>query len=308
MNNIMSATEKTVESAKRAVPYQTVEMKPKEYKSSVTPVWCAGCGDYGVLSGIYRSLSELGVDPDYLVNISGIGCSSRTPYFVESYKMHTLHGRAGAVATGTQLANPDLHVLVTGGDGDGFSIGGGHMPHLARKNVDMTYILMDNRIYGLTKGQVSPTSRNEMKTKTTPHGNVDEPVEPILYMLTYGATYIGQAFAGNPKMCAALIKGAMEHKGFSYINIMAQCPTFNNVDDIKYYKSLVKELPEDYDDSSRVKAMDLVASYEEEGKVPVGLIYQEQRETLHERMANIVERVGGKPDYDLNKIIDIFRP
>ena len=122
-------------------------------------VWCGGCGHHGVLTGLLRALSELGVDPNYLVSVSGIGCSSRLPYFVKSYKMHTLHGRAGPVATGVQLARPDLAVVVTGGDGDGFSIGGGHMPHLARKNINMTYVLMDNHIYGLTKGQVSPTSR-----------------------------------------------------------------------------------------------------------------------------------------------------
>ena len=136
-----------------------VDLKPKDYKSEVPVVWCPGCGHYGILNAIYRALSEAGVDPSQLICISGIGCSSRSPYFINSYKMHTLHGRAGAVATGAQLARPDLAIMVLGGDGDGFSIGGGHMPHLARKNVDMTYVLFDNGIYGLTKGQYSPTSR-----------------------------------------------------------------------------------------------------------------------------------------------------
>src|SRR3989338_7448474 len=149
--------------------FHKVELKPKDYKDEATPsFWCAGCGHYGVLTGLLRALSEIGVDPNFLVSVSGIGCSSRLPYFVNSYKMHTLHGRAGPVATGVQLARPDLAVVVTGGDGDGFSIGGGHMPHLARKNINMIYILMDNHVYGLTKGQCSPTSRTEMKTTTTP--------------------------------------------------------------------------------------------------------------------------------------------
>ncbi len=207
-----------------------VELKPKEYKSSIPVVWCGGCGHHGVLTGLLRALSEIGVDPNFLVNVSGIGCSSRLPYFVQSYKMHTLHGRAGPVATGVQLARPDLAVVVTGGDGDGFSIGGGHMPHLARKNINMTYVLMDNHIYGLTKGQVSPSSRRVMKAYTTPYGGVDDPMDPILYMLTYGASYVAQAFAGNVKMTAELIKNGMEHKGFSFINVLSQCPTFNQID------------------------------------------------------------------------------
>ena len=286
--------------------FNKIEMKPKEYKSNIKPVWCPGCGHYGVLNAVYRAISELGIQPSDFVNISGIGCSSRLPYFVKSYKMHTLHGRAGAVATGTQLARPDLPVMVTGGDGDGFSIGGGHMPHMARKNVNMTYVLMDNGIYGLTKGQVSPTSRREMKAYTTPYGGVEEPMNPILYMLTYGATYVAQAFAGNPKMCAQLIKGAIAHKGFSYVNIFSQCPTFNKIDTAKFYRGLVDEVPEDHDTSNMEAAMHLARRPGD--RAPVGLLYQDERETLDEAMAGLVKRVGGSKDYDLTKIVDLARP
>ncbi len=286
--------------------FNQIEMKPKEYKSELKPVWCPGCGHHGVLASVYRAMSELGIEPHNFINISGIGCSSRLPYFVKSYKMHTLHGRAGAVATGTQLARPDLPVVITGGDGDGFSIGGGHMPHMARKNVNMTYVLMDNGIYGLTKGQVSPTSRREMKAYTTPYGGVEEPMDPITYMLAYGATYIAQAFAGNPKMCAALIKGAIEHKGFSYVNIFSQCPTFNKIDTAKFYRAMVEEVPEDHDTSSMEAAMSL--AQRPESKAPVGLIYQEDRQTLDEAMAGLVDLVGGSADYDLKKIVDLNRP
>ncbi len=286
--------------------FNKVDMKPKEYKSEVKPVWCPGCGHHGVLASVYRSLSELGIQPSDFINISGIGCSSRLPYFVQSYKMHTLHGRAGAVATGTQLARPDLPILVTGGDGDGFSIGGGHMPHMARKNVNMTYVLMDNGIYGLTKGQVSPTSRREMKAYTTPYGGVEEPLNPILYMLTYGATYVAQAFAGNPTMCAEMIKGAIEHKGFSYVNIFSQCPTFNKIDTAKFFRENVEEVPEGHDITDMSAAMHLARR--PEGKAPVGLLYKEERETLDEAMAGLVKLVGGGKDYDLNKIVDESRP
>lgn len=282
------------------------EMLPKEYKSDVKVVWCPGCGHHGILNGVYRALSEAGVDPKHFVNVSGIGCSSRLPYFVESYKMHTLHGRAGPVATGVHMANPDLAVLITGGDGDGFSIGGGHMPHIARKNVNVTYVLMDNGIYGLTKGQYSPTSRPELKAYTTPYGGPDEPMNPLMYMLTYGATYVAQAFAGKPKICAELIKGALEHKGFSYVNIFSQCPTFNKIDTIEFYRDLVEEIPAGHDPSDMSAAIELARR--PGGKAPMGLLYKEERPTLADKMADIVKLVGGKPDYDLMKIIDLARP
>ncbi|HIJ83014.1 MAG: pyruvate ferredoxin/flavodoxin oxidoreductase, beta subunit [Magnetococcales bacterium] len=284
-----------------------VDLKPKDYKSEVPVVWCPGCGHHGILSAVYRALSDAGVDPSRLICISGIGCSSRTPYFVNSYKMHTLHGRAGAVATGAQLARPDMAVLVLGGDGDGFSIGGGHMPHMARKNVDITYVLFDNGIYGLTKGQYSPTSRPEMKAYTTPYGGPEEPMNPLLYMLTYGATYVAQAFAGKPGICADLIRGGLEHRGFSYINIYSQCPTFNQIDTIEFYRDLVETVPKDHDVTDLGEAITL-SRQSSAGRAPMGLLYKVNRPTLDQRMHAIVEGVGGSPDYDLNRIIDLHRP
>ncbi|MBF0625165.1 MAG: 2-oxoacid:ferredoxin oxidoreductase subunit beta [Magnetococcales bacterium] len=283
-----------------------VQLKPKDYKSEVSVVWCPGCGHFGILNAIYRAFSELGVDPTKVMAISGIGCSSRTPYFIQSYKMHTLHGRAGAVGSGAQIARPDLAVVVTGGDGDGFSIGGGHMPHMARKNVDLTYILYDNGIYGLTKGQYSPTSRPELKAYTTPYGGPEEPMEPLLYMLTYGATYVGQAFAGKPKVCADLIKGALAHKGFSYVNIFSQCTSFNYLDTIEYYRDLMEDVPAEHDVTDLGAAMALARR--PNGKAPMGLLYKVDKPTLTDRLADIRKRVGGTPDYDLKKIIDLSRP
>ncbi|MBF0285253.1 MAG: 2-oxoacid:ferredoxin oxidoreductase subunit beta [Magnetococcales bacterium] len=289
-----------------AAALHQVQMEPKEYKSEVSVVWCPGCGHHGILNGLYRALAEAGIDPTKLVNISGIGCSSRTPYFIKSYKMHTLHGRAGAVATGVQMARPDLAVVVTGGDGDGFAIGGGHMPHMARKNVNMTYVLFDNGIYGLTKGQYSPTSRPEMKGYTTPYGGPEDPMNPLMYMLTYGATYVAQAFAGKPKLCAELIKGALEHKGFAYVNIFSQCPSFNYLDTVEFYRDLVFEIPADHDPTDMTKAIALARR--PNGKAPIGLLYTENKPTLDERVAEFVTRVGGGPDYDINKIINLSRP
>ncbi|MDZ4201251.1 MAG: 2-oxoacid:ferredoxin oxidoreductase subunit beta [Gallionella sp.] len=285
-----------------------VELLPKEYKTETKPFWCPGCGDHGVLTSVYRALAELGVDPNYLVNISGIGCSSRLPYFVRSYKMHTLHGRAGPVATGVQLARPDLAILVNGGDGDGFSIGGGHMPHLARKNINMTYVLMDNRIYGLTKGQVSPTSQRKMKAYTTPYGGVEEPMDPVLYMLTYGASFVAQTLATNVKMTAQMIKEGMEHRGFSFINVMSHCPTFNNIDDAKYFKETAEDVQENHDVSDIDAAMHAVNMAHKNGRIPVGLLYRSIRPTLDDNMAELIKQVDGGPDYDIRKIIDLARP
>ncbi|ABK44258.1 pyruvate ferredoxin/flavodoxin oxidoreductase, beta subunit [Magnetococcus marinus MC-1] len=281
-------------------------MKPKDYKSEVPTTWCPGCGHFGILNGVYRAMAELGIDSTKFAAISGIGCSSRMPYFVDSYKMHTLHGRAGAVATGTQVARPDLCVVVAGGDGDGFSIGGGHMPHMARKNVNMTYVLMDNGIYGLTKGQYSPTSRPEMTAYTTPYGGPENPMNPLLYMLTYGATYVAQAFAGKPKDCAELIKGAMEHEGFAYVNIFSQCPTFNKIDTVDFYRDLVEPIPEDHDTSDLGAAMELARR--PGGKAPTGLLYKTSAPTLDQNLAKIRERLGGHVGYDKNKIIALAKP
>ena len=222
--------------------------------------------------------------------------------------MHTLHGRAGPVATGVQLARPDLAVVVTGGDGDGFSIGGGHMSHLARKNINMAYVLMDNHIYGLTKGQVSPTSRREMVTSTTPYGGMEAPLDPVLYMLTYGASYVGQAFAGNVKLASQLIKEGMEHKGFAFINLLSHCPSFNDLDDAKYLKALCATEDNQHDTSDLDVAMHVVNTARREGREPTGLLYKTERPTLDQRMAELVEQVGGHKDYDLRQIIDLARP
>ena len=289
--------------------FNKVDFKPKDYKDEKTPsFWCAGCGHYGVLTGLLRALAELGVDPAHLVSVSGIGCSSRLPYFVNSYKMHTLHGRAGPVATGVHLARPDLAVVVSGGDGDGFSIGGGHMPHLARKNINITYILMDNHVYGLTKGQCSPTSREEMKAAVTPYGGMEEPLDPILYMLTYGATYVAQAFAGNAKLGAQLIKEGMEHKGFAFINLLSQCPSFNELDTAVSFRNACDQVDPAHDVSNLDAAMHAVNVAKQAGRIPTGLLYKTERPALHERMADLVKRVGGSKDYDLRKIIDLARP
>jgi 2-oxoglutarate ferredoxin oxidoreductase subunit beta len=182
------------------------------------------------------------------------------------------------------------------------------MPHLARKNINITYILMDNHVYGLTKGQCSPTSREEMKAAVTPYGGMEEPLDPILYMLTYGATFVGQAFAGNAKLGAQLIKEGMEHKGFSFINLLSQCPSFNELDTALSFRNACDQVDAAHDISDRNAAMQVVYKAKQEGRIPTGLLYKSERPALHERMAELVKRVGGSKDYDLRKIIDLARP
>jgi 2-oxoglutarate ferredoxin oxidoreductase subunit beta len=225
-------------------------LKPKDFKGKVQPDWCPGCGDFGVLTSLQRACADLGRRPHEIVIVSGIGCSSNLPGFFNAYGMHTLHGRSLAVATGAQLANPELTVIATGGDGDGYGIGGNHFTHTARRNVDLTYIVMDNQIYGLTTGQVSPTSRKGMKTKSTPFGNVELPINPITSAIMNGATFVARGFSADGKHLTGLMKQAIEHRGFALLDVFSPCVTFNHDNDYDFFKSRVKRLEdEDHDPS-----------------------------------------------------------
>jgi 2-oxoglutarate ferredoxin oxidoreductase subunit beta len=281
-------------------------LEPKEYKSAIPPTWCLGCGDYGVLNSLYKAFSELHIDYDNTVIVSGIGCSSRFPFFVKTYGVHTVHGRVLPVAMGVKLANPNLRVVATGGDGDGFSIGGGHVPHICRKNVDITYIIMDNRIYGLTKGQVAPTSDLGMVTSTTPYGSPDNPVNPLAFCLVYGATFVAQGYSGSPKEIAGLIKQGMEHKGFSYINLVSPCPTFNKTNTFQTFKDLVEPLPADHDRTNRAKAVELALN--SEGKIRTGVFFEAKTPDYQERLDEIKKKAGKFTAAGFNGIVDMYRP
>ncbi len=226
----------------------------KDFKGKVEPDWCAGCGDFGVLNSLRKACVELALGPHEILTVSGIGCSSNFPGYFNAYGMHTLHGRALAVATGAKLANHDLNVIVTGGDGDGYGIGGNHFTHTARRNVDLTYIVMDNQIYGLTTGQVSPTSSQDMKTKSTPFGSVERPFNPITAAIMNGATFVARGFSGDPKQLTVLMKRAIEHEGFALINVFSPCITFNHDNDFKFFKPRVRRLEDEDHDVSDWKA------------------------------------------------------
>ena len=229
-----------------------------ELKGKVDPDWCPGCGDFGVLAALQKALVELKIPTHNVVTISGIGCSSNLPGYVNTYGMHTLHGRALAVATGLKLANHELTVLVTGGDGDGFGIGGNHFIHSMRRNVDLLYIVMDNQIYGLTTGQTSPTSRVGMKTKSMPFGNIEAPVNPISLALAAGATFVTRGYSGEQKHLTELIKQGIEHPGFSFLDFISPCVTYNHDNTYQWYRPRVKKLEDDsaYDPADWTAAME----------------------------------------------------
>jgi len=288
-----------------------LELQPADYRSDIEPTWCPGCGDFGVISAITKALSELKIRPENVVSVSGIGCSSRAPLFLKNYSMHVLHGRAIPTAIGVKIANPDLTVLVEAGDGDLFSIGSGHNPHAARRNIDITVLCMDNQVYGLTKNQISPTSREGLYGSLTPYGSIDKPINPISYMLTFGATFVAQTYAGNLKHMSDVIKKAISHRGFSFVNIISPCPTYNKVDTFKYYKDKTIDINEqghnELDNLQKALELamkDLEHYYNESAKVPIGIFYQKEEPTYQDRVKEVKIKYKASKDINPQVFID----
>jgi 2-oxoglutarate ferredoxin oxidoreductase subunit beta len=254
-----------------------------DLKGKVDPDWCPGCGDFGVLAAVQKALVELQIPNHQVATVSGIGCSSNFPGFINTYGMHTLHGRSLPVASGLKLANHELTVLVTGGDGDGFGIGCGHFVHAMRRNINLTYMVLDNQIYGLTTGQTSPTSRIGMKTKSNPYGNMDTPVNPITLALSAGATFVGRGFSGDQKHLTELIKQAIQHKGFSFLDVFSPCVTYNKDNTFQWFRPRVKKLEDDasYDTSHWLAAIEKSTLWGDE--IPIGKFFERtDLPSLHE--------------------------
>ena len=267
-----------------------VALKPKDFKGKVDPDWCPGCGDFGVLNTLQKVCAEIGLRPHEMVTVSGIGCSSNFPGYFNAYGMHTLHGRALAVATGVKMANHDLTVIVTGGDGDGYGIGGNHFVHTARRNVDMTYLVMNNQIYGLTTGQVSPSSEIGMKTKSTPFGNVERPVNPITSAIMNGATFVARGYTGDVKHLLYLIKKAIQHKGFALVDIFSPCVTFNHDNTYAFFRPRVKKLEDEGHDPTDWKTA-CEKAMEWGDTIYTGLFHQVSRPTL-DQLEPVLEEGG----------------
>lgn len=250
------------------------QMVMADLKGRVDPDWCPGCGDFGVLAAVQKALVDLQIPNHEVVVVSGIGCSSNLPGFINTYGMHTLHGRSLPVATGVKLANHGLTVLVTGGDGDGFGIGCGHFVHTMRRNMDLLYIVMDNQIYGLTTGQTSPTSRKGMKTKSMPYGSIESPLNPISLALSAGATFVGRGFSGEQKHLTELIKQGIQHKGFSFLDVFSPCVTYNHDNTFPWFRQRVKKLEDDaaYDSADWSSAMEKSLLWGDE--IPIGKFFE----------------------------------
>lgn len=261
------------------------------------PNWCPGCGDFGIWISLKNAIVTLGLNPWEVVLVSGIGCSSKLPYWVKTYGFNSLHGRPMPVAEGIKLANKGLHVIVVAGDGDQYGEGFNHMIHAARRNIDLTLITHNNQIYGLTTGQFSPTTDIGEKNKANPNPIAEIPLNPISTMLSVGATFIARGFAGDNKFEAQLISDAIKHKGFSIVDTMQPCVTFNHKNTFAWFYERIYKLGEDYDPASKESAfkkalewpLEQVLKEGEKEKIPTGIIYREERPTWEDATAQVTD-------------------
>jgi 2-oxoglutarate ferredoxin oxidoreductase subunit beta len=256
----------------------------KDYRSPVQPTWCPGCGDFGILNAVKQGLVKAGLAPHQVLMVSGIGCGSKLPDYAHINGFMTLHGRPVPIATGAKLANHALKVITIHGDGDSLGLGMGHFIHTARRNLDITDLIQNNQIYGLTKGQYSPTSDPGFMTKTSPDGSIEMAANPVALALTAGATFIARGFAGDTKHLAELIAKALEHRGYSLVDILQPCVTFNRKNTYNWYRERVYKVEEtNYDPTDRVAAFRKALEWGD--RIPTGVLFQTQLPTYEEQVA-----------------------
>ena len=276
------------------------KLKAGDYKSSVKPIWCPGCGDYAVLTALMRAFAQLELPKEEITVASGIGCSSRFPAFIDTYGIHGVHGRVLPLASGIKLGAPETTVVAVGGDGDGFSIGVGHIPHAARRNIDLTYIVMDNSIYGMTKGQPSPTSPEGAVSKASPYGSQERPLNPMLMAISYDVSFVARCFSGKIREMTDVFVQALEHPGFSLIQVLSPCVTFYNT--YGHYNQITRALPVDHDPTDRLRAMALAMETETQY---LGIFYREAgRATYSQRFETLQQRA---PDTTLETIFESMK-
>ncbi len=254
------------------------KLTPDDFATPYFPIWCPGCGDFAVLYSMKRVLVELKKIPEEVLLFTGIGCSSRLPGFIKTYGVNGVHGRALPAAMGAKIANPELFVIAAGGDGDGLSIGGNHFIHACRRNLDIPYILMQNYIYGLTKGQPSPSTKTGHVTSVSPFGSVEYPINSIALALTCGASFVARAFAGDPERLTEIMLEAFRHNGFAFLEVISPCITYY---DTYHYRELVEEIPLNHNPQDLVKAYELALITD---KQPCGIFYQVKKPTLLDRL------------------------
>jgi len=273
----------------------------KDFRNNVKPNWCPGCGDFSIQAAIQRAAANVNVIPEELAVVSGIGCSGRISGYINSYGLHGIHGRSLPIAQGVKMANRELTVIASGGDGDGFAIGLGHTIHAIRRNIDVTYIVMDNQIYGLTKGQTSPRSEMGFKTKSTPEGSIETSLSVMEMALTAGGSFVAQSFSSDLKELTSLIEQGINHKGFSLINVFSPCVTFNKVNTYDWFKENLTSLStiENYDPNNRMQAMNTLM---EHNGLVTGLIYQNLEKPSYESLVKgFKEEALSSQDINLKK-------
>ena len=253
----------------------------KDFRNNVKPNWCPGCGDFSVQAAIQKAAANVGLEPEEAAVITGIGCSGRLSGYINAYGVHGVHGRSLPLAQGVKMANKDLTVIASGGDGDGYAIGMGHTIHALRRNMNMTYIVMDNQIYGLTKGQTSPSSAPGFITKSTPKGNIEQNVAPLELAISSGATFVAQGFSSDIKGLTKMIEDAINHDGFSFVNVFSPCVTYNKVNTYDWFKENLTSIEdiEDYDATDKQNAMRNILAYESLVK---GIVYQDSETPSYE--------------------------
>ncbi|MFL6317019.1 MAG: 2-oxoacid:ferredoxin oxidoreductase subunit beta [Nitrososphaeraceae archaeon] len=317
-------------------------LKLSDYKTDVHNDWCPGCGDFGILNAIQMALSDMQIPLHRTAIFSGIGCSGKTPHFIHTYGIHTLHGRVLPFAQGAKLSNPDLEVLAVGGDGDGLGIGAGHFVSSGRRNVDMVYIIFNNAVYGLTKGQAAPTLKLGMKTKSLPQPNVNNSVNPIALALVAGFTFIARGYSYDVRHLKDLIRKAVEHKGLAFIDVLQPCPTYNDINTKEWFQGLDNINPESGKQMPRIYKLEEIGydgvvyepnevntkmaqvierSNEWGNKIPVGIFYRNEhiptyQERIVARIPNYIENppskqhisdLNNKPVAKINKLLDDLR-
>lgn len=298
----------------------------KDYRTAVHNTWCVGCGDFGILNSIQAGLAELQIPPHMIAVVSGIGCSGKAPHYINAYGFHTLHGRAVPVATGVKLANPEMTVLAVGGDGDGYGIGAGYFVNAGRRNVDFTYLVFDNEVYGLTKGQGAPTMVKGMRTKGMPEPAVQDNINPLALAISSGYTFVARGYALQPRSLAVLIAQAIQHRGTAFIDILQTCPVYNDIHTKEWYSKSENGTPRMYqlddtdfdpvvhdptnlDEVVAKKVQGISKSYEWGEKIPVGVLYSIDVPTFEDQLKLQKVRPDRKDVWnrDLSGLIETFR-
>ncbi len=276
-------------------------LDPKIFDATTENTWCAGCGDFAILKALKLTLADLGIERHQALLVSGIGCGSKLPDYMTINGYMTIHGRPLPVGTAAKLANPDLHVIVVNGDGDSYGIGGNHFVQSCRRNPNLTHIVENNQIYGLTKGQYSPTSDKGFVTTTSTDGSIEIAFNPMAVALASGATFIARAFAGKPKHVAQMIAEGIQHRGYALIDVLQPCVTFNRVNTYDWYRKRVYHVEEEeYDPTNREAAW--LKAHEWEERIPMGVLYRNEGLPTYEDQVKALE--GGSP---VSRLIDLAR-